>query len=279
MDIIPNYSITLQNDFVFLEKEELHEFMHSNLAAHSHNYYILSFLYEGSVSHITDFEQQQVTAPAILMLDIDQVHTHPDMSDCKIVSIAFSNYFINGQHQKFIEKVGRVFSRPFITISRAELYQLNEIVEIVKREFSAKKNNQELLQALLNVLIIQCYDLSKSYPAKNEQLEKTYNGFKLLLKENFKKQHQVKFYADSLNVTTRVLTTLVKISTFKTPKQLIEEQLLLEAKRLLYWSNLTVKEVAWQLGFETDSYFNRFFKKHSGKTPKEYHKKTLTIKK
>lgn len=267
--ILPSYNLELKNDFIFLEKENMEEFMHSDLKAHSHNYYILSFLYEGFVAHLSDFDQKQVSSPAVLMLDIDQVHTHPDVSDCKIVSIAFSANFIADQHQRFLENVNTLFSRPFINISSAEFYEQDEIVKIIARE-SSKDNNHELIKALLNVLIVKCLNVSERYPTFEQNNNEIYAGFKGLLKEHFNKQHQLKFYADKLNVSTRILTNCIKKTTFKTPKQLLDQHILLEAKRLLYWSNFSVKEIAWQLGFETDSYFNRFFKKHTAKTPKEF---------
>lgn len=272
-NILPKYNINIQDDFAFLDKQDLEQFMLSDLHAHSHNYYILSFLYEGSIAHLSDFEQEKVSAPAILILDIDQVHTHPEMSDCSIVSIAFSTNFISDQPQKFLQKVSALFSRPSVNISLEELNRLDEIIKIMARESQKKDKDYELIKALLNVLIIHCYNLSETYPVLNKHNNENYNSFRILLQENFRKEHHVKFYADQLNISTRVLTQCVKISTLKTPKQLIDQYLLLEAKRLLYWSNVSSKEITFQLGFETDSYFNRFFKKHTGQTPKEFHKK------
>lgn len=272
-NILPRYNINLKNDFVFIDKENLEQFMLSDLSAHSHNYYILSFLYKGTVDHLADFEHKKVSAPAILMLDIDKIHTHPDISNCNIVSIAFSRDFISDQHPKFLQIVNNVFSRPLINISSEELKELDEIIKIIARESSRVGKNYELIKALLHVLMVHCNNLSEAYPLVAQNKEGSYDSFRFLLKNNFRKQHQVKFYADTLNVSTRVLNLLIKNSTYKTPKQLIDDQLLLEAKRLLYWSDVSVKEIAWQLGFETDSYFNRFFKKHTGKTPKEFHRK------
>lgn len=271
--ILPSYHIDVDHHFEFHEKEGLEKFMRLNFNAHSHDYYILSFLYEGSLAHLSDFESEQVSAPAVLMLDIDQVHTHPDMSNCKMVSIAFSTDFIADQNQRFLEKINTVFARPFINISSGELEQLDEIIKIIANESSRKNRHNELIKALLNVLIVQCLKLSEIYPAAEENKNITYEGFRKLLKENYSKQHQLKFYADRLNISTSILTKCVKSSTNKTPKQLIDQHLLLEAKRLLYWSDIPAKEIAWQLGFETDSYFNRFFKKHTGRTPKEFHRK------
>lgn len=274
-DILATYDLEVKKHFRFLENEDLMKFMHSSDSAHSHNYYILSILYEGSIAHLSDFDQELVQSPAILMLDIDQVHTHPDLSRCKIVSIGFSADFIADQNKNLVEIVNKLFSVPFSTISSQELKQLDEIVKMIARENSDAEQNYELIKALLNVLLIQCLNFSESSTALERYGNAVYSGFRTLLKENFRQQHQVKFYADRLNVTTRILTQNVRTATFKTPKQLVDEHLLLEAKRILFWSVVPVKEIAWQLGFETDSYFNRFFKKHTGLTPKDFQRKQL----
>jgi AraC-like DNA-binding protein len=274
-DILVTYDLEVKKHFRFLENEDLMKFMHSSDSAHSHNYYIISILYEGSIAHLSDFDQELVRSPAILMLDIDQVHTHPDLNGCKMISIGFSTDFIADQNKNLVEIVNKLFSVPFNTISSQELKQLDEIVKMIARENSDEEQNYELIKALLNVLLIQCLKFSESSIALEGYGNAVYSGFRMLLKENFRQQHQVKFYADRLNVTTRILTQNVRTATFKTPKQLVDEHLLLEAKRILFWSVVPVKEIAWQLGFETDSYFNRFFKKHTGLTPKDFQRKQL----
>lgn len=274
MDIIlPAYRLEDNPQLVIHQRQDLEQFMRSQQSAHSHNYYILSFLYKGTLEHLSDLTHESVTAPAILLLDVNQIHTHPDMSGCSLVSMAFAAEFIADQNQRFLDNINRLFSRPFISISETEMSRIDEIIKIMARENSKDGNTDELRKALLNVLVIQCLNLSELYPAQGHRTNATYTAFRSLLKDNFNQQHQVTFYARRLNVSTRTLTQCVRAATHKTPKELIDEHLLLEAKRLLYWSEKSGKEVAWQLGFETDSYFNRFIKKHTGHTPKAFQKK------
>lgn len=271
---IPKYDINIQDDidehFNLRKKDSSEEFIASSTTAHSHNYYILSILYEGTIPHLADFEDERISAPAVLLLDIDQVHTHPEMSNCRLISIAFSTNFITDQNERFLDKLNDVFSRPFIKICQDDLDQLDEVVKIIEKHYIKKNREVELIKALLNVLIVQCAKLSENYPRLDLQKNELYIDFRAALKKNFCKHHQVKFYANKLNVSATILNQAVKDSTLKTPKQLIDEHLLLEAKRLLYWSEVSGKELAWKLGFETDSYFNHFFKKHTGITPKEF---------
>jgi AraC-like DNA-binding protein len=96
--------------------------------------------------------------------------------------------------------------------------------------------------------------------------------FKSLIDENFVNSTQVTQYADMLYVTPGHLNDLIKTVTGKTAKQIIDERRILEAKRLLFWGEHSVKEIAGRLNFEDDAYFNRFFKKHTGNTPALFQK-------
>jgi AraC-like DNA-binding protein len=89
---------------------------------------------------------------------------------------------------------------------------------------------------------------------------------------HFKDKTQVTHYADMMFVTPGHLNDTIKSALGKTAKQIIDEKRIIEAKRLLFWGEHTIKEIAWQLNFEDDGYFNRFFKKHTGNTPATFQK-------
>lgn len=272
-NMLPKYHLqasTDENDFNFYKSDELIEFMAQDQTPHSHDYYILSFLYSGSIHHLADFESEQITAPAILLLDVDRVHTHPILNNCVIKSIGFSQRFIKDRGPTFFNRLNKIFSRPFIKISKTEIERIDEIIRLMENQTFKCLRETELTQSLLDALVIYCAILSDQNPYTEKTLNDIYTRFRILLKKHYTEHHEVSFYAESLNISTGVLTQQVKHSTLKTPKQLIDEHLLLEAKRILYWSDITSKELSWKLGFETDSYFNRFFKKYTGLTPKEF---------
>lgn len=277
---IPKYNIDFKKegqDHFFLHIKDRSDKSSSAFTnPHSHNYYCLNFLYEGTMQHFSDLENRILSAPALLILDIDQVHIHTDIGDCKIISMAFSANFIHGQNKRIGDYIESVFSQTYIQLSTKELKELDTYIRLICLENDRGcHKNLEIIKCLLNVVLIQCAELSDE-PAKNTyDKNNVFVNFKNVLKKHYKNNHQVKFYADKLNVTPEVLTQVVKSACDKTPKQMIEERLLKEAKRLLYWSDITVREVAWELGFNTDGYFNRFFKKLEGQTPKEFQRKAL----
>jgi len=246
---------------------------------HSHNMYILSFLYQGTIPHYADFERKPVQAPALLILNPDQIHIHPSTAGCKIYSLIFTADFIHGENRKLYASFQTIFSQYTVRLTEQELAEIDKYIQLIKNEYDNKnKGDFMIIKMLLNVIIIYCSKIiNRTSIGPDNTKSELYQRFVLLLRENLAKCHQVTEYARSLNVSTDVLNQVVKDKNSKSPKQMIDEQLLLEAKRALYWSEATVKEIGWTLGFETDSYFNRFFKKHTGITPKRFRDTSMGV--
>jgi AraC-like DNA-binding protein len=242
---------------------------------HTHDYNCLSFLYEGSTEHSADLKWSKTEAPAILLLDVDQVHTHASTKDCKIIYICFSPDFLHRGHMKSAQCIDSVFSQPVVHLSACQLQEMDTYIQLIfKEQEKGSRQDIRIISSLLDIILILTLKFSEfSEPAPYDHKKKElYLRFKSVLKTHFKMYHQVNYYASALQVGTDKLTEVIRMYTGRSPKQLIDERLIAEAKRLLYWSDLRAKEVAWELGFETDAYFNRFFKKHMAITPKEFQK-------
>ena len=100
------------------------------------------------------------------------------------------------------------------------------------------------------------------------------NQFKHLLEKNFLQWREVKQYAAQLHITPKYLSEAVKDTTGKTPRDLINDVLLLESKVLLGSTGKSITEIAHYLGFEDQSHFSRFLKQHTGHSPTEWRKKS-----
>jgi AraC-like DNA-binding protein len=94
--------------------------------------------------------------------------------------------------------------------------------------------------------------------------------FKKLLQVEYKRLKSPAEYAAELHLSASYLNEAVKETTGFNVSYWIQQQIVLEAKRLLYYSQSSVKEVAHQLGYEDHAYFSRFFKKAVGRTPGEF---------
>ena len=100
--------------------------------------------------------------------------------------------------------------------------------------------------------------------------------FETLVDKHYATKHHPKDYAPLLNITPNHLNEVCKNTIGKTAGELIRERILLEAKRLLLFSNQSIAEVAYSLQFEDNAYFSRFFKKYTAQTPDSF-RKTATL--
>jgi AraC-like DNA-binding protein len=142
-------------------------------------------------------------------------------------------------------------------------------------EFKTSDNIQnEMLLVLLKRLIIYVTGLARiGYaPVKKVQDERFHivRKFNLLVELHFKAEHSVSFYADLLFKSPKTLSNLFAIFNQKTPSQIIQERITVEAKRLLCYTDKSVKHITFELGFEDVSYFSSFFKKNTGLSPSDF---------
>lgn len=101
-------------------------------------------------------------------------------------------------------------------------------------------------------------------------IRRLFNGFCKLISENCRAHHEVKFYAERLCITPYYLSIVTQKAFGVSPKELIDRQIIMEIKALLTTTEMTIKEIAARYHFETSSYFCRYFRRHTGQTPKEY---------
>ncbi|MBN8789814.1 MAG: helix-turn-helix domain-containing protein, partial [Terrimonas sp.] len=110
--------------------------------------------------------------------------------------------------------------------------------------------------------------LSPIFDEKRMQLMKFIN----LIDENYKKGYSVAEYARLLYISSRSLSDLTQQQLNKTPSQMIQERIILEAQRLLLYSSFNINQVGYRLGFDDASYFVKYFKKYTGVSPSEFKK-------
>lgn len=126
----------------------------------------------------------------------------------------------------------------------------------------------EMLRTVLKRLIIKVTRLAKSqtenYRQHTEDKMDIVRKFNLLLEANFRTQHEVQFYAQALNRSPKTLTNLFCLYNYPSPSKLIQRRIILEAKRYLYYTDWSAKEVAAELGFTSAAHFSRFFKAGAG---------------
>lgn len=157
--------------------------------------------------------------------------------------------------------------------------QYNQVVTILNTiQFISEFEHIKRHEMLANLLDMLFYALTR-YRGEEEQ-DKTisrnahiFNAFCDLLIDNYPHQHQIEWYAQHLYLTPKYFSKIIKNTTGKSAAQWINEVLILHAKRLLYTRrDMTIQQVAYELGFKENATFCRFFKDQTGLRPSEYRK-------
>ena len=132
----------------------------------------------------------------------------------------------------------------------------------------------EMAGSLVNFLLLQITEIFHSqnvHPAgRVKHSDALFRLFRKLLAENYRKEHELQFYADSLHISQTYLSRVIRQISGKTVINYIAEALYTDARRLLVFTDLTVKEIAEQLGFSDQSSFGKFFKKKSETSPANF---------
>jgi AraC family transcriptional activator of pobA len=202
-----------------------------------------------------------------------------------IVAWQFSrDFYCVVDHDKEVSCVGFIFYGPprkmFIQLQDADQKKLDMILQMMQDEFKTYDHIQgEMMQVLLKRLIIIVTRLAKDQfinenelPGEKLDIVRKYN---FLVESHYRTQHQVKFYADQLYKSPKTLSNLFALYNHKSPLLIIQERVIMEAKRLMFYTDKTVKEISYELGFEDAGHFGKFFKRHTGQSTSDYKKMNM----
>jgi AraC family transcriptional regulator, transcriptional activator of pobA len=249
---------------------------------HRHDFFEVLYLAKGSGFHVIDDNKYRIEPPCVFFLSPGQAHMLELSDDVAGYIFLFTSefYLLNRSNRN------RLIEFPFfftVQQNNPPLFLTNHdddvfVKSLFKKavEETNRHANLELLRSLLDVILNECAAL---YPGDQGLL--TGKGhllvkkFYQLVEENFMKNLAVNEYAAQLAVTPNHLTQTIKQLTGKTSVDFIKAKQVLEIKRLLVHTNLGITEIATLLNFHDQSYFTKFFKKETGKTPLTYRKETM----
>jgi AraC-like DNA-binding protein len=224
-----------------------------------------------------DGSVHQFLPDTILPLMFDQTFNFERAED--IVAWQFNReFYCMIDHDSEVSCAGFLFgvgSIMFIDLDAPYQSKLKLLFDIFKQELSTPDQIQrDMLLMLLKRLIIIITQLARSRYIPAEKLQEqrldVFRRFNLLVEDNFRQQHTVNYYAGLLNKSPKTLSNIFLLYNQKTPLQVIQSRILLEAKRLLYYTTKSVKQITYEVGFEDPSYFCNFFKRHTAMSPNEF---------
>lgn len=222
---------------------------------HRHDFYYLLVLQKGAGTHCIDFTDYTITDHAIFLLRPGQVHEIHLHASSTGYLIQFNQHFDPSPLLR--------------TAAQQNYYQLTNILtyfdELFEEFTHPKAKQEEVIKSLLHIFFIHLIR-AQTTPLANDQLQTLQN----LITENITRYKQVADYAALLHLSPYQLNAITKSSLGKTCSTLINDHIILEAKRQLLATTNLVNEISWELGYEDVSYFIRFFKKHTGHTPESF---------
>ena len=231
-------------------------------------YYFFLFVLEGSARHRIDMKHFEIGKHELLFCTPYQVQEFPHASHG-------SDYYKLGFDEHCLSRLPKQYpfllnplTRQKMLISPKAAVRLENIFKILLELLQTADNDPELILAYLNSFLTEIntvYFTSVEMP-RQERLS-TFIDFKIFVEDNLTGHPSVTKIAEELAVSTDTLYRIVKQHSGCSPKEFINERLILEARRRLYYGQPTsVKELAYELGFNDPDYFSRLFKKVAGKT-------------
>lgn len=165
----------------------------------------------------------------------------------------------------------------FIELNEPEQEAMLQLEKVFVEEWQSRDSFQgEMLRTLLKHLMIKTTRIAKkqseSYQQFPEDKMDIVRKFSLLLEGAFKKQHGVSYYAEALHKSPKTLSNIFALLKQQAPSKLIQNRIVLEAKRYLHYTDKSAKEISFELGFESPAHFSRFFKMYAGKNVSEFRK-------
>jgi AraC-like DNA-binding protein len=244
---------------------------------HRDDYYVFLLLETASAIFSVDFKEIELSEKSIYYIRPGQVHFVSSIKDAKGWFLAIDAMLIENSYKELFE--GQFSTQIPIVLESAAIGKMREIAHLLHAVIQAKPTTftNNIVLNLTNAFI---GIIAEQYAQQQENLQ--YNKtravlisqqFKKLLSENFKTIKSPSGYAKMLNYSLSHLNESVKNVTNFPVSYWIHQQIVLEAKRLLFYTNLDIKEIAFKLGYEDYAYFSRLFSKIVGLSPSMFRNK------
>jgi len=247
--------------------------------------YRIYWIEDGSGTYQIDFNEFTIEGSGIFCLSPGQVFTVQSEKVKSAFQIAFDkDFYCVEAHGKEIACNGLLFNNvhraTVVSVKEEEKNIFQNIVNQLISELQSKGSaHQDMLETYLRMFLIQTLRLVDTeelttLPITHQQ-DQLAQDFIALVEKHFKKEHTVTGYAEKLFIAPKSLTKRLSALDYPSPSQIIKDRLILEAKRQLKFSNKTVKEIAFELGFDDPAYFSRLFSKGTGSSPAKYRQQEL----
>ena len=164
---------------------------------------------------------------------------------------------------------------PILKINEEDVHEVLATFRLMKLLLRSDKKlyRNEIIESLFKTafyIISEVSNREKEQLPKQGRCEVIFDDFMHLLEQHCRRERNVSFYAEQLNITPKYFSSAIKQVSGKTAARWIDDAVILEAKTMLKFSGLSIQEIAYRLNFSTQSFFGKYFKQHTGVSPSRY---------
>lgn len=263
---------TSQTDFEIMRFDEMDEPDVDDI--HKHSFYEILWTEKGISKQTIDYKEYEVLPNSLFFISPNQVHQFEEWKPLIGGTILFTEDFFLLNHDsknKLFELtfLDNFYASPCISLNKKDFADIKQTIDLISIEQKRKDKSPTITQSLLHILLAQVQrfiDTETPKPISKKYLI-LYKQFKNLLDKHFAENKTAAFYAEQLFITPHHLNLICKTVTAKTASEVIRARSILEAKRLLTFSDLSVFEIATQLNYFDSSYFAKLFKSETNISP------------
>jgi len=247
---------------------------------HRHDYYSLIFMETGEANLIVDFQSVDLKSASMLLLRPGQVHQTNAGNNVRGWIMFFNGQIVDPNARLALEQ--SLQNTILLNLPQEDMPGLNQLLSSIHAAIEEERPGKfhvQFLQSLLNaffyktadILHLQEADRVNSYPTRAVEIARNFNQ---LVKEHYRTLKRPADYADEMNITVSYLNDKIKSVTGFSCTHIIQQEIIGEAQRLLFYTSKSVKEIAFELGYQDHKYFIRQFGKATDRTPLTFRKQT-----
>ena len=244
------------------------------------NLFHIIWIKDGKGSYNIDFQKLEVEGNTLFFLNPGQIFHIDSEQVSEAYQIGFSQDFhCVEKHNSDIACNGILFNTPGelpavqIPLEKVEIFE--GLFQNIFREFEKNDAGKEdMLKIYLRMILVEATRIkAKQEKVRSSELsteQRLVSQFNTLVERNYKRYHKVSDYARMIGITPKSIAKQFKKLNKSTPGEIIRDRIILEAKRLLKYTDKSTKEISFELGFEDPAYFSRMFKKNTLTSPVEF---------
>ena len=249
---------------------------------HIHNFYTILLVTGGQGKITVNDATYEIKPKTICRIAPDQRHSYEGIynADGNILFICQDYYVEEFSFIRLLNvfsctsQVNRNSCNPCIALSDKEFKSLSDLISSISNEYDSytpENNAVSIMRSLLNILLLRLSDIHET-KSDNSSTGSSIMIHELshLIDSSFVKEHHIKFYTSALNISEKQLNDLCNRYFNSSLKKILKDRLMLEARKLLISSEMSVSEISYKLNYDDNSYINKVFRKEVGLTPKKF---------